>query len=288
MKELELLIENFPDKSVLRRYKCYLENKDKSFTWIRNKYVKEIKKAIDNGEKWANPDEIEILSDTFRKSVRNIEEKGIESVFTRKDLVTFAMLINPRCIESKVNLHMVKEYIRRKFKLKLGKGKVGNYKDVFGERFGSEETFRKDLIKYLAECKNKIIDIKQLELSEESWIIDIYTRDDKRLCIDTYTYNENSIKSHLASIYESKYINSYLTKVEKGIISYDVLRVRSIISNHCRKSIIKLVQGYGDSKEYYLLVSPFSAGVINSFIYNKSDISFKLVDGELKYKNEEK
>ena len=27
-KELELLIENFPDKPVLRRYKTYIENKD--------------------------------------------------------------------------------------------------------------------------------------------------------------------------------------------------------------------------------------------------------------------
>lgn len=74
-KELELLIENFPDKPVLRRYKTYIENKGKSFTKIHNKYVRETRNAIKNKHMWASVDELDVITDIFRKSVRNIEER---------------------------------------------------------------------------------------------------------------------------------------------------------------------------------------------------------------------
>ena len=31
-----------------------------------------------------------------------------------------------------------------------------------------------------------------------------------------------------------------------------------------------------------MMISPFSAGIINAFIYNNEDISFELVEGKLK------
>lgn len=156
-KELELLIENFPEKLVLRRYKTYIENKEKSFTEIHNKYIREIKNANENRCMWVNADELNIITDTFRKSVRKIEEKGIESIFFRKDIINFAMFINPICINHRVSNNQIKEYIKNKFKLRLETGKDGNYKFVFGERFGTEETFRKELLEHIAICKNRFL-----------------------------------------------------------------------------------------------------------------------------------
>lgn len=62
------------------------------------------------------------------------------------------MFINPICIDGKVNSGKIKDYIRRKFKLILDSGKEANYKFIFGERFGSEETFHKEL---LCKCQYK-------------------------------------------------------------------------------------------------------------------------------------
>lgn len=281
-KELELLIENFPDKPVLRRYKTYIENKDKSFTQIYNKYVKEIKKAIKNGYIDAETREIKITTDAYRQSVRNIEEKGVESIFKRIDIVNFAMFMNPICVNTKLNMGKIKDYIKMKFKLKLESGKEGNYKFIFGERFGSEKTFQKELLEHLATCKKKVMDIKNLKEESDICIIDTYTRDNYHLHIKYYKYNGYSIEVQHEDIYESKYLQSYMAKVETGIIDYNVMKRRSIISNQCRKKIKIGLEEVEHSGKNYLLISPFSAGIINSYIYNNDKESFILVDGNIK------
>ena len=281
-KELELLIENFPDKFVLRRYRTYIENKDKSFTEIHNKYVREIKKAIKNGNIGEDTKKVNITTDAYRKSIIKIEEKGIESIFFRKDIVNYAMFINPICIADKVNMSKIKNYIVNDFKLRLESGKDGNYKFVFGERFGLEETYRKELIEHLAICKKKVIDIKSLKRQNDVCIIDTYARDKKHLHIKCYKYNGYRIKLQFEDIYESKYLESYMTKVEKGIIDYNVMKRRSIISNQCRKKIKKGLESIEHNGKNYLVISPFSAGIINAFIYNNDNISFELVDGNIK------
>lgn len=260
-KELELLIENFPDKPVLRRYKTYIENKNKSFTEIHNKYLREVRNAIRNGYIWVDIDELDIIADTFRKSVRKIEDKGIESVFSRKDIVKFAMFINPICINDRFSSSRTKEYIK-KFIMRLETGKNGNYKFVFGERFGSEETFRKELLEHIAKCKMKISDITTLKNKNNIYIIDAYTKDNYHLHIKGYKYdNIYGVTNVFEDIYESKYLQSYMAKVEKGIIDYSVMNRRRIISNQCRK---KIKRGLGNNGEVYLMISPFSAGIIVS------------------------
>lgn len=166
--------------------------------------------------------------------------------------------------------------------MRLETGKDGNYEFIFGERFGSEETFRKELLKHMAICKKKIIDISSLKNKRNIYIIDTYTKDNYHLHIKYYKYNGYGIEKQMEDMYESRYLKSYIDKIEKGIIDYNIMKRRSIISNQCRKKIKEGLEYLGHNGENYLLISPFSIGIINSFIYNNDKISFELVEVDLK------
>ena len=74
----------------------------------------------------------------------------------------------------------------------------------------------------------------------------------------------------------------YLAAVNKGHIDYKVLQLRSDISKECQKRIKKMLKDLYYYRECYLMVSQFSGGVINSFIYrNYKKFDFQLVEGNI-------
>ena len=89
-RELDLLIQNFPENYLLLRYKINIENSNKKFSEKLKIYKEKIKIINQNG--WLDvKGELDNTVDAYRKSVRKIEKEGIESVFKRKDIFELAI-----------------------------------------------------------------------------------------------------------------------------------------------------------------------------------------------------
>lgn len=171
---LELLINNFPRKYKLRRYKIYLENINKSLKEIYYDYLDELdridkKKCLD-----IDKNEYKISIDTFRKYVKKLDIEGIRSVFVREDIVELAMSINPTYVNYEFNINQCKNYIK-KFRVELESGYFADFQNVYTERFAKEETLRKELLKYIKKYRNKVIDINTLKEKNDIYFIELKT-----------------------------------------------------------------------------------------------------------------
>lgn len=279
--KLNLLIENFPEKYLLRRYKSYIEHKRKNDSERFYCYKEEISKIKDYG--WLDIGcELEIILDTYKKSNKKIEKYGVESIFKRKDIFELAVSLNPIYINNMFNRKEFINYIENKFRFYLNSERYADFENVFDERFPTKATVRKELSKYLKKYECGIINIRSLQDKDNIYFIDIKEDDKYCICITYYNYCNHMLK--MCNSTEIKYdgLNSYLKSIEKGYIDYKVLKHRNVISNKCQNEIRNMLEGIYYTGEIYLIVSKYSTGIINSFIYGRYvKQNFELVQGDI-------
>ena len=276
-RELDLLIQNFPENYLLLRYKINIENSNKKFSEKLKIYKEKIKIINQNG--WLDvKGELDNTVDAYRKSVRKIEKEGIESVFKRKDIFELAISINPIYKNGVFNKKMFENYVKQ-FRLSLESVYGASFQNVFSERFPTDETLKKELSEYIKNYQSKIVNINSLVNKNNIYIVNVEVDNENVICIKCYRYYNKRIEIKEKITYKEKSLSLYLAAVNKGHIDYKVLQLRSDISKECQKRIKKILKVLYYYRECYLMVSQFSGGVINSFIYrNYKKFDFQLVE----------
>ena len=279
-RELDLLIQNFPENYLLLRYKINIENSNKKFSEKLKIYKEKIKIINQNG--WLDvKGELDNTVDAYRKSVRKIEKEGIESVFKRKDIFELAISINPIYKNGVFNKKMFENYVKQ-FRLSLESVYGASFQNVFSERFPTDETLKKELSEYIKNYQSKIVNINSLVNKNNIYIVNVEVDNENVICIKCYRYYNKRIEIKEKITYKEKSLSLYLAAVNKGHIDYKVLQLRSDISKECQKRIKKMLKDLYYYRECYLMVSQFSGGVINSFIYrNYKKFDFQLVEGNI-------
>lgn len=270
---LDMLINNFPRKYKLRRYKIYLENINKSLKEIYYDYLEELdridkKKCVD-----IDKNEYKISIDAFGKYVRKIDREGIRSIFIREDIVELAMSINPTYVNYEFNINQCKNYIK-KIRVELESGYFADFQNVYKERFTKEETLRKELLKYIKKYRNKVIDVNTLKAKNDIYFIQLKTYN---ICDESDNANNVTDDDIVMNLSNDANINNVINEEdnENNVSEDEKKKIGYIVIKCFRYKDNKLKIVFEDKyKSTYLksYIEDVDSGYINYSILKRKEI----------------